>query len=233
MAAEKHGLLAAEIKYEEHGLFGNIMTPDVMAAKTDNFNKLMNRCWYGIAGNIFPEGIESFWEINWWDNPDTKQGKNIISNQTITKVNGKEDVSPLWTGNIVDGKLSMNVRMKICCCTITAMTMPYAFLNFPENDSFDGFWVIGAAAMGKPILMIFSLNPHVSTEKVDAEIERLVMEHGIKFKDEIKKIKYPTNYMPGDTGEFAFNTNGRPSTIDHLKNANADQVIAKPYPPPS
>jgi len=220
------------ITYEPHGLFGNVMSPEAMATRTGNFDKLMNRCWYGVAATVFPDGITSFWEINWWDGA-AREGKAIFSNQTITKVKGAEDVSPVWTGNIEDGKLSMNVRMKIpFCFTITAMTMPYSFLNFPENDSFDGFWVVGAAMMGTPIVMIFSLDPHVSAEKVDAEIERLVSEHGLKCKDKVKKLVYDPSYTPGDTGEFAFNTNGQPSTIDHSKNTNAHQVVAKPYPPP-
>jgi hypothetical protein len=80
-----------EIKYEKGGHFGNIMTVEAMAAKTDNFNKLMNRCWYGVAGTIFPEGMESFWEINWWDG-DKRTGKKILSNQTITKTKGKWEV---------------------------------------------------------------------------------------------------------------------------------------------
>merc|ERR1711862_364947 len=112
----------------------------------------------------------------------------------------------------------MNVRMNLPmfnCCAFTAMTMPYAFLNFPENDSFSGFWVVGAVAMGKPIIMIFSLDPHVSPDKVDAEIARLEAEHGIKCKDQIKKIAYDPSYTPGDTGEFAFNADGKPPTIDH------------------
>jgi len=222
----------AEINMEKHGLFGNVMTPEAMAAKTDNFNKLMNRCWYGVAGTIFPEGMESFWEINWWDGA-AREGKTIFSNQTITKTKGQWDVSPLWTGNIVDGKLSMNVRMKMPCFgfSFKAMTIPYAFLNFPENDSFSGFWVVGASAMGKPIIMIFCLDPHVSAEKVDAEIQRLETEHGIRCKDKIRKIAYDPEYKPGDTGEFAFNKDGEPATIDHSKNKNAHQVISKPYPP--
>jgi hypothetical protein len=221
----------AAITYEKHGQFGNAMTPEEMASRTDNFNKLMNRCWYGVAGNIFPDGMESFWEINWWDGA-ARTGKKIFSNQTITKTKGKWDVSPLWTGNIVDGRLSMNVRMKMACCTFTAMTMPYSFLNFPENDSFDGFWVIGGVAMGKPIIMIFCLDPHVSSDKVDAEITRLATQHGVKCTDQIKKIAYDPNYKPGDTDEFSFNADGRPPTIDHSKNKYAHQTIAKPYPPP-
>jgi len=222
----------SEIKFEKHGLYGNVLTPAELATKTDNFNKLMNRCWYGVAGTIFPPGMESFWEINWWDG-EKRDGKKIFTNQTITKTNGKLDVSPVWTGNIVGGKLSMNVRMKAFCTSFTAMRMPYDFLNFPENDSFSGFWVVAASMMGKPIIMMFCLDPHVSAEKVDAEIARLEKEHGIKCKDQMKKIAYDPNYTPGDTGEFAFNKNGKPSTIDHSKNANAHQVIAKPYPPPS
>jgi len=221
-----------EIKYEKGGHFGNIMTVEAMAAKTDNFNKLMNRCWYGVAGTIFPEGMESFWEINWWDG-DKRTGKKILSNQTITKTKGKWEVSPLWTGNIVDGKLQMNVRMKMKCFSFTAMTVPYSFLNFPENDSFSGFWVVAANTPMGPIIMMFCLDPHVSAEKVDAEITRLEVEHGIKCRDKIRKIVYDPNYKPGDTDEFAFNKDGKPPTIDHSKNKYAHQVLAKPYPPPS
>ena len=223
-------MASSAVKYEKHGHFGNVMSPEAMAVRTDNFDKLMNRCWYGVAGTIFPDGMESFWEINWWDGA-AREGKTIFSNQTITKTKGKWDVSPLWTGNIVDGKLSMNVRMKLFGFTFKAMTMPYAFLNFPENDSFSGFWVVAAVAMGKPIIMMFSLDPHVSSDKVDAEIARLEKEHGIKCSDKIKRINYDPLYKPGDTGEFAFNNNGKPATIDHSKNSYAHQVISKPCPP--
>lgn len=242
---------------EKHGLYGNIMSPAEIAMATDSYNRLMNRCMYGVAGNIFEPGTESFWEINWWDGP-TKQGKHVFTNQTIVWKNGVEDVSPAWTGNIIDGKLSMNVFMKLPCCGAKhIMTVPasrsqplwtlalrsltcalrlrqYDFLNFPKKDSFSGFWVIAAVAMGKPIIMIFSLDPHVAPALVDAEIARLQKEHGISSEvaAKITKIAYKKGYKPGDTGEFAFNKNGKPSVIDHSKNANAHQVYAK-YPPPS
>lgn len=219
-----------EIKMEKHGHFGNVMTPEQMAERTGNFNKLMGRCWYGIAGTLFPEGMESFWEINWWDGGQ-REGKKIFSNQTVTKTKGKKTVSPLWTGNILDGKLSMNVRDKICCRTVGLMTVQYNFLNFPENDSWDGFWVVASTAMGKPIIMIFSQDPHVSEEKVDAEITRLEQEHGLKCRNKIRKIKYDPNYKPGDTDEFAFNNKGAPAAIDHDRNKYAHQVLARPYPP--
>jgi hypothetical protein len=80
---------------------------------------------------------------------------------------------------------------------------------------------------------VFCLDPHVSAEKVDAEITRLEVEHGIKCRDKIRKIVYDPNYKPGDTDEFAFNKDGKPPTIDHSKNKYAHQVLAKPYPPPS
>ena len=222
------------VTMEKHGLYGNIMSPAEIAMATDSYNRLMDRCMYGVAGNIFEPGTESFWEINWWDGP-TKTGKHVFTNQTIVWKNGVEDVSPAWTGNIVDGKLSMNVFMKLPCCGAKhIMTVPYDFLNFPKKDSFSGFWVIAAVAMGKPIIMIFSLDPHVAPAKVDAEIARLQKEHGISAEvaAKITKIEYKKGYKPGDTGEFAFNKNGKPSVIDHSKNANAAQVYSKPYPPP-
>ena len=59
----------------------------------------MNRCWYGVAGNIFPENISGFWEINWWDGA-AREGASIFTNQTIVTIGGKEDVSPVWVGNV-------------------------------------------------------------------------------------------------------------------------------------
>ena len=47
----------------------------------------MDRCWYGLAGTIFKDSTECFWEINWWDGQE-REGKRIFTNQTIVTVNG-------------------------------------------------------------------------------------------------------------------------------------------------
>lgn len=128
---------------------------------------------------------------------------------------------------------SYDIRMKLPCCVISPMSVTYDWFNFPKDDSFSGFWTIGALAMGKPVVMIFCLDPHVAAKKVDAEIARLVKEHGMdaSITENMIRPDY-TGYKPGDTGEFAFNKSGRAPTIDHSKNPYADQVVAKPYPPP-
>ena len=56
-------------------------------AETKNLDLLMDRCWYGLAGTIFKDGTECFWEINWWDGQE-REGKRIFTNQTIVTVNG-------------------------------------------------------------------------------------------------------------------------------------------------
>ena len=39
------------------------MTKEEILAATDNYNKLMDRCWYAVAGNVFPANMDCFWEI--------------------------------------------------------------------------------------------------------------------------------------------------------------------------
>lgn len=120
-------LSMAQIKYEKHGHYGNVPTPQEMAKRTDNFNRVMNRCWYGVAGTILEPGLQSFWEINWW-NGDAREGKGIFTHQNVSVTNGRESVGPEWTGNIAAGKLSMNARVRMPCFggwgSFTAMTMP-------------------------------------------------------------------------------------------------------------
>ena len=164
--------------------------------------------------------------------------------------------------------MTYEVRMKLPCCTFTAMNLTYDWFNFPKNDDFSGFWceerrlfrllddrryvangagakrdggvdctgrgtvhLHNTTALQTQVAMIFGLDPHIAPEKVDAEIERLEKEHGVAFKDKFTKIAYAPTYKPGDTGEFSFNCEGKPPTIDHAKNANAEQVLATPYPP--
>ena len=56
---------AAEPRFAPHGKWANTMTTDEICAATQNYDKLMNRCWYAVAGNAFPDDMEAFWEINW------------------------------------------------------------------------------------------------------------------------------------------------------------------------
>ena len=56
---------APELRYAKHGKWANTMTTDEILAATDNYDKLMNRCWYAVAGNAFPDNLDGFWEINW------------------------------------------------------------------------------------------------------------------------------------------------------------------------
>lgn len=207
------------------------MTTTEINEATANYEKLMNRCWYGVAGNIFPAGMEGFWEINWWDGA-AREGPSVFTNQTITRVGGKDDVSPVWPGHVVDGVLSYTIRAKMCGMSLPMSNIVYEWLSFPKNDSFKEFWCIAAVApMIGPIVMVFCQDPHVKKEVVDAFVETLKTKHGVAFTDKLNRIVYTESFTPGELGEFAFNKDGGQPTIDHAKNKNAEQVLAKPYPP--
>ena len=98
----------------KHGKWGNILTTEQIAAKTKNYDKLMGRCFYAVASNLIPSNTESFWEINWWDG-EAREGKKVFTNQTVVKAGGKEDVSPVWVGNIVDGVMRCATACARCC----------------------------------------------------------------------------------------------------------------------
>jgi len=210
---------------------GAMSTEEVLNA-TEKYDKFMNRCWYAVAGNILAKGMDGFWEINWWDGL-AREGKCVFTNQTVTRVNGKEDVSPVWLGHVVDGVLSYTMRAKLCGMTLPMSEVTYEWLSFPKNDSYTEFWCVAAMApMIGPIVMVFCLDPHVKSEKVDAFIETLKTKHGVAFTDKFNRVAYPADFTPGSMGEFAFNKKGGKPTIDHAKNAYATQVLATPYPPP-
>jgi len=208
------------------------MTKDEILKATDNYNKLMDRCWYAVAGNVFPDGMEGFWEINWWDGT-ARDGNAVFSNQTVTQVKGTKDVSPVWVGHVVDGVMSYTMRAKMCGMPMPLGSIVYEWFSFPMNDSFTEFWCIGAIApMIGPVVMLFCQDPLVKKEVVDAFVETLKTKHGIAFTDKFNRIAWPVAYKQGEMGEFAFNKQGKPPTIDHSKNEWAAQVLAKPYPPP-
>merc|ERR1719199_102601 len=95
--------------------YTNVWSNEKVMAETNNLEKLMDRCWYCLAGTLVKPGTEGFWEINWWDG-EARDGKRIFTNQTIvTTANGKRDVSPCWFGGIVNGKMQYEVRHKLCC----------------------------------------------------------------------------------------------------------------------
>ena len=72
---------------QKHGKYGSCWSAEKVMAETKNLDLLMDRCWYGLAGTIFKDGTECFWEINWWDGQE-REGKRIFTNQTIVTVNG-------------------------------------------------------------------------------------------------------------------------------------------------
>ena len=47
--------------------------------------------------------------------------------------------------------MTYEVRMKLPCCTFTAMNLTYDWFNFPKNDDFSGFWTIGAMSPMGPV----------------------------------------------------------------------------------
>ena len=83
-----------------------------------------------------------------------------------------------------------------------------------------------------PIVMVFCQDPLVSAETVDAFLEHLRRAHAVDARIQLKKIRYPADYKPGDLGEFSFNHAGAEPTVEHSKNKWESQVPAKPYPPP-
>ena len=42
-----------------------------------------------------------------------------------------------------------------------------------------------------------------------------MLPHGIAFTDKFNRIAWPKDYKPGDMGEFSFNKDGAPPTIEH------------------
>ena len=66
-------------------------------------------------------------------------------------VGGAASYSSLCLAGIIDGKMTYEVRMKLPCCTFTAMNLTYDWFNFPKNDDFSGFWTIGAMSPMGPV----------------------------------------------------------------------------------
>lgn len=121
----------------------NVMTTDEIVAATDGYEKLMDRCWYAVAGNIVTPTMEGFWEINWWDG-EAREGKPVFTNQTVVLDKGKTDVSPVWLGSIQSGVLSYTMRAKMCGMEMAMSEIVYEWFSFPKNDSFTEFWCVGA-----------------------------------------------------------------------------------------
>lgn len=87
-------------------------------------------------------------------------------------------------------------------------------LNFPEDDSFSGFWTYVQSVSGD--ICIFALTPHVSDELYQAEVARLGKEHGYSAAQlaKIKKVAWPKDCKVGDSLEESVNVEGKGATLN-------------------
>ena len=171
---------------------------------SENYNLVMNRTWYGIAGTLPEQGkMELFWEYNYW--VPGKEGQKF-NNHTVTRDVGVVKIKDYgtWNGFLVDGFFSLRPTL-----TILGIRIPLPakivthWLTFPKGDSLDQVWTYYGDARGKRIVFIWSLTPHLSEDVYTAELDRLKEKNGIDVP--FYKIQWPTSYKPGDTGEHKIN----------------------------
>ena len=174
----------------------------------------MNRTWYGIGTTQMH--LSKFWEICTWNSSgDHSLGKNCYSNHTITWApNGKKSDFGVWAGHVKGGNnMGLTVTLPVCGGIPVADTN-MIMLNFPEKDSFSGFWTYVQSISGD--ICIFALTPHVSDELYQAEIARLGKEHGYSEAQlaKIKKVAWPKDCKVGDSLEESTNIEGKGATLN-------------------
>ena len=139
---------------------------------TDNYNKLMNRCWYCIAHNTGgAKERDVFYEDYFW----RKKGETAV-NHTKDRVIGKP-INDYGHWNMYikpDGKLYMQPCFKILCGAGAPVKMQIKTLTFPENDRRDQFWLYfvndlhitkdGQSKFDTPLVFIFALTPNPKEE---------------------------------------------------------------------
>lgn len=174
-------------------------------AASDNYNKVMDRTWYGIAGSAAVLGRQDlFWEYNAWK--PGEEGRRF-TNHTITRDIGKEIKDfGIWRGFVTKNDLcALRPMLSVLGLRVPSpMALEMNWVSFPEDDAKDQFWTYyGNLPFGKRIFFMFALSPHVSDEAYAAELKRLKEENGVDVP--FHRLQWAASYKPGDTGEHKIN----------------------------
>ena len=78
-------------------------------------------------------------------------------------------------------------------CNLNApINMNMQFLSFPEDERRDQCWTWYLAVAGKQVIIIANLEPRMSDEDFNKELERLKNENGVNLQD-YKFTRYGTS----------------------------------------
>ena len=172
---------------------------------SDNYNAVMGRTWYGIAGSSGSHaGQDVFWEHNSWK--PGQEGRRF-DNHTITRNVGKAiNDFGIWPGYITKNDLfALRPVIKVLGFRIPMpMKMEMHWLSFPKGDAKDQVWTYyGNLPFGKRVFFMFALTPHISAEVYEAELARLKEENGVETP--FHRVAWSESYKPGDTDEHKIN----------------------------
>lgn len=168
-----------------------------------------------------------------WKPGKEKQLGNSFTNHTLTQEIqkgrvGKKVDHGIWKGKVKKDKAGGTFAglqpVMYSCCGLpfnVPMFAKWDFMNFPENDSFDGFWTYAANMMGKWHILIFSLTPQPSDEVYNAEVARLKSECGVTM--DIERMVYPKNFVAGTFHEESTNVDGGEPKL--LRNNHRDVSV--------
>ncbi len=176
---------------------------------SDNYNLVMGRTWYGIAGSHPSQGkMDVFWEYNSWVSGAQSQR---FTNHTVTRNKGESKLKDygIWKGSInKDGLFTLHPTKIIMGMSIPLpVKLATRWLSFPENNSLEQVWTYYSNFFGKRLFIMFALIPHLSEEAYQSELTRLQNENEVDMGEyTFYRIDWSESYKPGDTGEDKINS---------------------------